>query len=400
MTNETTIHGGKSVNITKENFNKNAKRLSKEINSLVKDSYNNSQFEIPPLKLSAIQECLAKSLGFKDTYAINNFFETNIKSDHAVSCSDSNSGEFLNNWDSDNIIQLFSLLMEELPNDLYKQKAISLIAVIINFLKYMQSIKYDNHIIINIATIEHYCNFDNLVKQYKTRRDFPTEIRVAIRTYLMFLPSFQENAPKQNDVTIEQHGNIQMQLVSAFSLIRKLEKNDPLIINPHWYEAYYKKEKWVGDSDTKSEKVLLSNFTIRLEEDNISEIAKPFSKEAWNELFTFNESGKLYYENDCANFKNAQDELITLENIRLNPVIKYNDITEDTWLQDPLFKQILLGLVRNKNLKSYYLSDLMNYSFTILNPKKQKLFKDFILHCCKNYPYILNYSQKLNSLVK
>lgn len=407
MTIESHIHDGKAVIINKEKFNKSAKRLNKEINSLVKDSYNNSHFEITPLKLSAIQECLAKSLGFKDTYALTNFFDTQKKTEHIVSFADSNSGYFLNDWEVDNIIQLFSMLMEDIPNNIQKQKGISLITIVVNFLKYMQTVDTFDDIIINISTIEQYSHLDNLIKVYKTRRDFPPELRNSIRTYLMFLPTYQETAPKQNDVTMEQHGYIQMQLGAAFNFIRKLEKKDPLIINPHWYEAVYKKEKLDIDTEGKSEKIHLNNFTIRLEEDNISEIAKPYSKEAWNDLFTSDDGKnshydfkKFEYEANIFTIKNAQSELITLEHIRLNQIIKYNDITEDTWLQDPLFKQILLGLIRNKNFKSYYLSDLINYSFKILNPQKQKLFKDFILHCCHNYPYILSYSQQLNALVK
>ena len=92
--------------------------------------------------------------------------------------------------------------------DMWKGRAISLISAIMMALVYMRDQK---DILLDVEVIREHLILDNIIKLYKTRRDFPNHIRAALRAYLVSLPGFQESAPKQNDTVMEQHGYLQMQ---------------------------------------------------------------------------------------------------------------------------------------------------------------------------------------------
>lgn len=92
--------------------------------------------------------------------------------------------------------------------DMWKGRAISLISAIMMALVYMRDAK---ELLLDVDQIREYLILDNIIKLYKTRRDFPNHIRAALRAYLVSLPGFQESAPKQNDTVMEQHGYLQMQ---------------------------------------------------------------------------------------------------------------------------------------------------------------------------------------------
>jgi intracellular multiplication protein IcmO len=92
--------------------------------------------------------------------------------------------------------------------DMWKGRAISLISAIMMALVYMRDQK---EILLDVEAIREYLILDNIIKLFKTRRDFPGHIRAALRAYLVSLPGFQESAPKQNDTVMEQHGYLQMQ---------------------------------------------------------------------------------------------------------------------------------------------------------------------------------------------
>lgn len=92
--------------------------------------------------------------------------------------------------------------------DMWKGRAISLISAIMMALTYMRD---EGKLLLDVDAIREYLILDNIIKLYKTRRDFPNHIRNALRAYLVSLPGFQESAPKQNDTVMEQHGYLQMQ---------------------------------------------------------------------------------------------------------------------------------------------------------------------------------------------
>lgn len=52
-------------------------------------------------------------------------------------------------------------------------------------------------ILLDVDQIREYLILDNIIKLYKTRKDFPPHIKAALRGYLVSLPGFQESAPKQ-----------------------------------------------------------------------------------------------------------------------------------------------------------------------------------------------------------
>jgi len=92
--------------------------------------------------------------------------------------------------------------------DMWKGRAISLISAVMMALVYMRDQK---EILLDVEAIREHLILDNIIKMYKTRKDFPNHIRAALRAYLVSLPGFQENAPKQNETVLEQHGYLQMQ---------------------------------------------------------------------------------------------------------------------------------------------------------------------------------------------
>ena len=92
--------------------------------------------------------------------------------------------------------------------DMWKGRAISLVSAIMMALVYLRD---QGEILLDVDAIREYLILDNIIKMYKTRRDFPPHIRAALRAYLVSLPGFQESAPKQNDTVLEQHGYLQMQ---------------------------------------------------------------------------------------------------------------------------------------------------------------------------------------------
>ena len=91
--------------------------------------------------------------------------------------------------------------------DMWKGRAISLISAIMMALVFLRDNK---EILLDVDNIREYLILETIIKLNK-RKDLPTHIRDAIRGYLVSLPGFVENAPKQNETVLEQHGYLQMQ---------------------------------------------------------------------------------------------------------------------------------------------------------------------------------------------
>ena len=111
---------------------------------------------------------------------------------------------------SGGLTELMVSLMDggEGGGDMWKGRAISLISAVMMALVYMRDQK---ELLLDVEAIREYLIIDNIIKLYKTRKDFPTHIRNALRAYLVSLPGFQESAPKQGETVLEQHGYLQMQ---------------------------------------------------------------------------------------------------------------------------------------------------------------------------------------------
>lgn len=109
---------------------------------------------------------------------------------------------------SGGLTELLVSLMDDGGSDgMWKGRAISLISAIMMALCYMRD---NDGLLLDIDVIREHLILDNIIKLNK-RRDLPPNIRQSIRGYLVSLPGFQENAPKQNETALEQHGYLQMQ---------------------------------------------------------------------------------------------------------------------------------------------------------------------------------------------
>lgn len=103
---------------------------------------------------------------------------------------------------------LFFLLQAFAGNCMWNFRSMSLISAVTKSLVYMRDQK---EIILDIQTFREYLILENIVKLYKTRIDFPEHIRESLRAYLFSIPTFQEDAVKQSDIVMEQHGYTHMQ---------------------------------------------------------------------------------------------------------------------------------------------------------------------------------------------
>lgn len=108
-----------------------------------------------------------------------------------------------------------------------------LIEPIVEAIFYMS---HRNEVLLEMDIIREYLILDNILKLYKSRRDFPIQLRQALKTYLLSLPGFQEAAPKQNDVTATQHGDMQLKLVRAINSLVNIEQEDVPLLKTEWWE--------------------------------------------------------------------------------------------------------------------------------------------------------------------
>ena len=202
------------IQVSKEDFAKISKRLSKQFKSTQSET----------LSLSKTQEQLAIAFGFRNYNSINTFFTKEDKGQKILNHVEkkiSTERVISHDLNEEQFILIFKNFVYKNKIDGWTTKAITLIEAIIPALIYMREQK---EIILDFVAIKNYLIFDNVFNLYKARRDFPTEIRHLLRDYLFSLPSFQESAPKQNDTVLEHHGYLQMQFQSALHSLIKIDK--------------------------------------------------------------------------------------------------------------------------------------------------------------------------------
>lgn len=336
--------------------------------------------------ISEFHEMLSKSLGFRNYDAIQKYFNKQ------GSLPAARTGAFFEDWSAKEIIELFSLFLENNSSNEgreWKGQALSLISTIAITLKYMEE---EKEILLDINCFQEFFKLENVLKLYKTRRDFPQHIRNKLWTYLTSIPGFQKMSNDQYDSALEYHNYIYFNLLPIVSKLQDIESHDPIIINPCWYNALYSQES----SDNTTENSDIKYFKIRLSDHSIEDIAKPFKHEDWLKIFA--EKG-LRYE-PYISFIDSNQQRIKFYDIKLIDSIERDFDTENTWLKDSLYEKILNGFLKNQQLKTYYLSDLLLYSFKIINQKKRDIFIQFISNLIKNYSYITEYSKKLELLAK
>lgn len=107
------------------------------------------------------------------------------------------------------LTELLVGLMDEAGGDnaMWKGRAISLISGVMFALVYMRE---NEGLLLDVDQIRDYLILENIQKLAK-RRDLPANILQSIRAYLRSLPGYQENAQKQSETVLDQHGYLQMQ---------------------------------------------------------------------------------------------------------------------------------------------------------------------------------------------
>jgi hypothetical protein len=211
-----------NLSIDEMKFSKTSKKLLNHFKS--KHDLN--------LKLSEMQEILAQSLGFRNLHDLQNILsEQTVEKENKVQ-EHYQKPQIFQNIELDQAIQIITNLMSSGDNDMWRGRAISLISSVMTCLIHMRD---EKEIVLDVDVINEYLILDNLIKLYKTRRDFPTTIRNSLKIYLTSLPGFQEASPKQNDTVIEQHGYLQMQFTAVFYKLKKIEDNNFIIADYRWF---------------------------------------------------------------------------------------------------------------------------------------------------------------------
>ncbi len=153
---------------------------------------------------------MARTMGREDDLLIINYMTGSRDVFGPQTSKLSNTLNPFTSGSSGGLTELLVSLMDDSGGDggMWKGRAISLISAIMMALVYMRDKK---EILLDVDIIREYLILDNIVRLYKTRKDLPNHIRQSMRAYLVSLPGFQENAPKQGETTLEQHGYLQMQ---------------------------------------------------------------------------------------------------------------------------------------------------------------------------------------------
>lgn len=153
---------------------------------------------------------MARSAGREDDLLVINYMTGNRDVFGPQTSKMSNTLNPFSSGSASSLTQLLVSLMDDSGGEggMWKGRAVSLISAIMMSLTFMRDKK---EILLDVDVIREYLLLDNIIKLYKTRRDLPKNAREALRAYLTSLPGFQENAPKQTDTAVEQHGYLQMQ---------------------------------------------------------------------------------------------------------------------------------------------------------------------------------------------
>lgn len=381
MTVPTIANPNNYVRLDQKTFKKSAKRLRDEILNEINIqkidlTENNPVSPHIQLDLSKIQECFSKSLGFKNYNAINHYFEKN-KSQHASF----KNGLILEHSNAEEIVSLITFLSPASnDNSIEKDRALILLEIVIDCIVFLHD---KEEILLSADIIIEHLKLNNLFNLYKFRRDFPAHLRNKLQSYFSCLPDFDMN--KDNHEVNKIHFYSQMYFNTALRILEKIEKCDPIIISPYWYQTNYTLFK------TNENNNISQDITYRLDDKNLNDLYQQFSVEDWHSLFKFQTPIIIH---------NNSNEYMTFNRISLIKPIRYSSYLEDSWLADTDFQAILNSLFLNKQFTTYYLSDLLFYSFKIINKEKRNLYMKFLKNILNKYTTIIEYSSILNDLAK
>jgi hypothetical protein len=214
------------------------KKTSKKIVSKLNEQYSLN------IKLNSFHELFAESLGYRNLFGLQKVFEEGEEPTPSFIF------DLFKGLSSGQSTQIFFNLMDgqdSSSSSMWKGRALSLISTVLMTLTYMREQK---EVILDAQVIREYLILDNIIKTYKSRKDFPDHIRAALRAYLLSLPGFQESAPKQGETVLEQHGYLQMQFSTILDKLSYIEKDNFIIANRNWFEL----NKYPVDFDPTKDK--------------------------------------------------------------------------------------------------------------------------------------------------
>lgn len=335
-----------TFSIDEAKFLKTSKKLMSEINDFILQT---SDIESAPFSLSKVQELLAQSLGFRNLHELQKVFNE-IDSTTKEIISSIHKPYIFNNIEADQSVHIILNLMDNSGSgDMWRGRALSLISFVMKILVHMRN---EKEIILNSDTISEYLILDNLIKLLKTRKDFPESIKRDLRSYLTSLPGYQEAAPKQNDVVLEQHGYLQMQFFNAINKLKNIEDNNFIIAEQSWFIL-----------DNRE------NFTVRGSNIKNSNIKKILNSTEYKAL-------------------------------SLHPKLEQCEFLEDSWIYMPEYENWIYTLYLKKQLNSIRISDLIIYVTTVISPTKRQQLLLVLNSILDNFSIASNISKEIIKTLK
>lgn len=387
-----------AIEVNKDNFKKNSKRLKKSILELVEEKLDNNSVYFGVVQnifsLSNIQELQAKSLGFNNLNAINQFFdkhiEYNLEKDKAFNAHQSinnsfsnaeqnKKSSFLNNWTQEEVTRLFSVLLEHFITDKTQyQRAI-------NFCSFIVSLAYSDKNSINTDNIRFYASYKTLFDLTRPKSDnlHKDDIIAHLSSCsydltVTYADTFVPVAENYLELT---------HITTVLNFLSQVEKNDALILSNDWWQAiFYAEDTYdnhIGTRNKGNDKVLKAS------PDSLTTIYSYFNSEVWN---------NLYNENTSAIKCNFDDKTYFFKGFSLINDIKTYQNIDDTWITETFFYELFKTYCKNKKLKNYRMSDLLLSICKVVNVKKKEDFRSFLINLLNNYKMVVEYSEDLQAL--
>ena len=214
---------------------------------------------------------------------------------------------------------------------------------------------------------EYLLSLDNIIKLFKTRRDFPNEIREQLQSYLKSLPGFQESAPKQNDNCYDYY----KEFVNNFNFIEHFNDENLYIDIDLLIKLINRLDKNIFENLCKKINDKIPNFNTKIED---IEVFKNEDVEKEKNLISL----ELFSQEVFAKFKKehgTSNNDVLKDFIRKNANISVYNKTlalASTFLENiaqlyetfPHFKEVIehienLMILQNKGDKSFYIPPLL-----------------------------------------
>lgn len=323
-------------------FKKFAKRLFKDLNN------TNQQKTVT---ISEVYEKLSQGLGFRNYSAIIEYFEQSSPIN-----SENIHFNFFSGMNMLDIISCFNFFI-----DIYVEKKLQF--------KIKQIIESSIPPIYNTAIQENVLFDSQQLIEYLEKKVFYDDAH--------FIP----------DISI------------LLEKIKQFEIHNPILFSNHWFVSAYK-----GIVNNKT------IYTTNKLPHNMSVFYNEFTTEEWNQLFSDHmlngyvshsysgQSGSTAI-GTASSIQSKSNVPFRFSHIELCSSIKNHISYDNSWLQDDIFQRVLFSIIKNKELKTFTLIDLLLYSFKIANKSKRELFRECLKNLFNYYPTVVEYSQTFSKLV-